>query len=39
MLHKARYGSILAARDAITALDCIRQPPVLLRVENLPGRH
>ena len=39
MLHKASYGSMLAARNAIAALDCVRQPPVLLRVEKFPARH
>jgi len=38
MLHKAKFGSMKAARDAIGALDCVIAPPVLLRVESLPGK-
>ncbi|HWB05809.1 MAG TPA: homoserine dehydrogenase [Verrucomicrobiales bacterium] len=38
MLHKAPYGQMKAARDAIASLDCVKARPVLLRVESLPGR-
>ncbi len=38
MLHKAPYGKMKAARDAISALDCVKATPVLLRVESLPGK-
>ncbi len=38
MLHKAPFGKMKAARDAISALDCVIASPVLLRVESLPGR-
>lgn len=38
MLHRATFGKMSAARDAITALDCIKARPVLLRVESLPGK-
>lgn len=34
-LHEARYGDMIAARDKIAALDCVRAKPVLLRVETL----
>jgi homoserine dehydrogenase len=38
MLHKAPFGQMKAARDTIAGLDCVIAPPVLLRVESLPGR-
>lgn len=38
MLHSAPFGKMKSARDAIAALDCVLAPPVLLRVETLPGR-
>lgn len=38
MLHSAPFGKMKAARDVIAALDCVLAPPVLLRVETLPGR-
>lgn len=38
MLHKAPFGKMKAARDAIGALDCVIARPVLLRVESLPGK-
>ena len=38
MLHKAPFGKMKAARDAIIGLDCVIAPPVLLRVESLPGQ-
>ena len=38
MLHRASFGKMKAARDAIAALDCVLAPPVLLRVEALPAK-
>ena len=38
MLHRASFGKMKTARDAIAALDCVLAPPVLLRVETLPTR-
>lgn len=35
MLHYAPYGRILCALDQISSLDCIRNRPVLLRVEDV----
>jgi hypothetical protein len=37
MLHRATFGKMKSARDAIAALDCVLAPPVLLRVETLPN--
>jgi homoserine dehydrogenase len=37
MLHRAAFGKMSAARDTIAALECVQSPPVLLRVETLPG--
>ena len=38
MLHRATFGKMKSARDAIAALDCVLAPPVLLRVEALPAK-
>ena len=38
MLHRASFGKMKAARDAIAVLDCVLAPPVLLRVEALPAK-
>lgn len=34
MLHDAHFGATRSAVDAITALDCVQAPPVLLQVET-----
>lgn len=35
MLHYAAYGAVLEAIERIAALDCVRNRPVLLRVEDV----
>ncbi len=35
MLHYAAYGAVCEAIDRIAALDCVRNRPVLLRVEDV----
>lgn len=35
MLHYARYGDVKQALVAVGALDCVREQPVLMRVETL----
>ncbi len=35
MLHDARFGEVNAAVAKIAALDCVREEPVLMRVENV----
>ncbi len=35
MLHYAPYGVVLDALDRISSLDCVRERPVLLRVEDV----
>ena len=36
MLHYATYGIIREALERIGRLDCVRDRPVLLRVEDIP---
>jgi hypothetical protein len=35
MLHYAPYGIVLGALDRIASLDCVRDRPILLRVEDV----
>lgn len=38
MLHEATFGRVQAASQSLSKLACVKAPPVLIRVESLPGK-